>query len=582
MTRTATLLPLLVAHLLLLALGAAALAMPDAMLARVSQLAGPFQTRDWLMRGFGAGLIALSLALWIEGRWAQGRPVKGLLWLLGAGLSAVFLLYCQQLTDWWIDDAGITFSYARSLAEGAGLTFAPGAPPTEGYSSTTWMAVLALAHHLGFDIPLAAKYIGLALALLTLWISMAWVWRVTESALAMVLTVAAIGCAPMVVWATSGQEHALQGLLLLLTGFTAAHLRRWRIPVAVLLSVLVWTRPETPLIVIAVFVTALWMTRIEEGRIGFWRNLPLAVLPFAAFVGLMAFRLHYFAEPFPNPYHAKTSASSFAGLVNAFGGGWRYVWAGLQDSGLLLLLPLVLVVGAGESVPRRLVIFGALAGHIGFVVWAKGDWMDQYRFLMPVLPLIVLPAVMAIDHGFSLRARAWLATVASIALFANTLTEVDRFDANPTTPLAVVSEIGQNFAEVAERMGISAPLLAHHDAGAISYERSIGLVDLGGLVDRDVAMNMADAGFLRAYIFEQKQPHFIFGARNFAAGSGFLDGPDLARDYVPLRFPNHPIMASDYSHIRRDAVQEADGIDITREADGTLTEVVVNTLTPRP
>ncbi|CAN0064627.1 unnamed protein product, partial [Chrysoparadoxa australica] len=266
--------------------------------------------------------------------------------------------------------------------------------------------------------------------------------------------------------------------------------------------------------------------------------------------------------------------------VNPFGGGWRYVWGGLQDSGLILLLPLVMVVGARDSLPRRWVIFAALAGHIGFVVWAKGDWMGQYRFLMPVLPLIVVPAVIAIDHGFSLRSRAWLATLASVALFANTLTQVDKFDADPTTPLAVVSEIGQNFAKVAERMSIQGPLLAHHDAGAISYERSIGLVDLGGLVDRDVAKNMGNADFLRPYIFEQKQPHFIFGARNFAATSGFLDGPELARDYVPLRFPNHPIMASDYSHIRRDAVQEATGITLTRDADGILTEVIVTDLAP--
>ncbi|ASP22931.1 hypothetical protein ANTHELSMS3_04327 [Antarctobacter heliothermus] len=579
MTRTAQALPTLVAHLLLLALGGAALAMPEVILARVSQLSGPFETRDWLMRGFGAGMIALSLALWIDARRAEGQPVARLLWLLGAGLTASFLLYAQQLSQWWIDDAGITFSYARSLAEGAGLTYQPGQPPTEGYSSTLWMATLALAHLLTFDIPQAAKTIGLGLTVLTLWISITWVWRVTDSALAMVLTVAAIGTAPTVVWSTSGQEHALQALLLLLIG-VAAHLRLWRLPVALLLSLLIWTRPETPLIVIAVFVAALYMTRVEEGRTRFLRNLILAALPLAAFAGLMAFRMQYFGDHFPNPYHAKTSASSLAGLVNPFGGGWRYVWGGLQDSGLILLLPLVMVVGARDSLPRRWVIFAALAGHIGFVVWAKGDWMGQYRFLMPVLPLIVVPAVIAIDHAFSIRARAWLATLASVALFANTLTQVDKFDADPTTPLAVVSEIGQNFAKVAERMSIQTPLLAHHDAGAISYERSIGLVDLGGLVDRDVAKNMGNADFLRPYIFEQTQPHFIFGARNFAAASGFLDGPELARDYVPLRFPNHPIMASDYSHIRRDAVQVATGITLTRDADGTLTEVIVTDLEP--
>ncbi|SMX43200.1 hypothetical protein [Maliponia aquimaris] len=575
MSHAARTLPFVLAILVLLALGAAALAQPQAMLARVAFLAGSIETRDWLMRGFGTGLLAVALALWIEARWASGSAVRLPLLALVGLLSASFLLYCQQLAGWWIDDAGITFAYARSLAEGAGLTFQPGAPPTEGYSSSVWMALLSLAHRAGLDIPQAAKYGGTALALGTLWISLLWVWRTTESAAAMALTAAAIGAAPTVVWAVSGQEHALQALLLLLAAFTAAHLRRWRLPVALLLAVLVWTRPETPLLVIAVFLAALFLSRADEGRLLFWRTLMLAAIPFAAFVGLMAFRMQYFGDPFPNPYHAKTSASSLAGLVNPFGGGWHYVWSGLQDSGLLLLLPLALIVGSGDSVPRRWVGFALLLGHGAFVIWAKGDWMGQYRFLMPVLPLIVVPAVLAIDHGFSVRARAWLCSITAIALFASTLTEVDRFDAEPTTPLAVVSEIGRTFAQVATRMGIADPVLAHHDAGAISYERSIGLVDLGGLVDREVARNMADADFLRTYIFDQKKPLFIFGARNFAAASGFLDGPELARDYVPLSFPNHPIMASDYSHIRRDAVQESPGIELIRDATGTLTGVVV-------
>ena len=49
-----------------------------------------------------------------------------------------------------------------------------------------------------------------------------------------------------------GQEHALQALLLTLTVLAAATLQSWRPVVALLLSLLVLTRPETPIIVGAI------------------------------------------------------------------------------------------------------------------------------------------------------------------------------------------------------------------------------------------------------------------------------------------------------------------------------------------
>jgi len=50
----------------------------------------------------------------------------------------------------------------------------------------------------------------------------------------------------------------------------------------------------------------------------------------------------------------------------------------------------------------------------------------------------------------------------------------DHFAAKPTTSLAVVSEIVHNFADLSARLGIENPTLAHHDAGAIGYERTTG------------------------------------------------------------------------------------------------------------
>jgi hypothetical protein len=221
-----------------------------------------------------------------------------------------------------------------------------------------------------------------------------------------------------------------------------------------------------------------------------------------------------------------------------------------------------------------LIILGLLAGHFFFVIWAKGDWMGQYRFLMPVIPLIVLaviPAFRAID---TTAGRVGLSSALSLILLVNTVTQLDRFAAQPTTPLSVVSEVGQTFKDLSARLGILDPLLAHHDAGAISYERSVGLLDLGGLVDRDVAKNMRDRAFLEAYVFEQRKPDFIFGTLLFAAETGFTQAPEFARDYIPLVFENNPVMISSLSHIRRELARDVPGIQVDRDADGAPVKVV--------
>ncbi|MBL3705535.1 hypothetical protein GI582_22800 [Sulfitobacter sp. BDSS02] len=568
----------LFALLVLLGLGLAALVLPAELLTRMSHLEGAVADRFWVMRGFGLGLFALALAMVLDRRAGPAGPAAGGLVVLSLLLVATFLLFCQQMSGWWIDDSGITFSYSRSLAETGRVTFRPDAAPTEGYSSSLWMLTLALVHFLGGDIPLAAKALGTAFGALLLLTCLTLVWRQTRSALAVALTGIAVSTSPFVVWSSSGQEHALQALLLTLTVLAAATLPSWRLVVALLLSLLVLTRPETPIIVIAVFAGALWRSRVRTGLLELPANLVLTALPFAAFVALMTWRMLYFGDPMPNPYYAKASASSVSGLFNPFGGGWQYVLDGLRDSGLILLLPLAFLAAPQGDRPDRMVLLTVLAGHMFFVIWAKGDWMGEYRFLMPATGLFVLAATLSLPGTKRFPSRQGLCAVLSVILLTSTVIQLDRFRAHPTTPLAVVSEIGWNFARLSRQLYIESPVLAHHDAGGISYDRSIGLVDLGGLVDRDIAKHMQDRFFLETYIFEEKKPDYIFGAINFAAASGFTDAPAFERDYVPLSFPDLPIMESSLSHIRRDRIREAPGIRLERDTDGRVTEVIVEQL----
>ena len=63
--------------------------------------------------------------------------------LLVAALAVVAVSYQLRLWDWEVEDAAITFAYARSFAEGDGLVPQPGAERVEGYSNPTWLLLFA-------------------------------------------------------------------------------------------------------------------------------------------------------------------------------------------------------------------------------------------------------------------------------------------------------------------------------------------------------------------------------------------------------------------------------------------------------
>ena len=57
-------------------------------------------------------------------------------WAVAAGPPTVLTaLHARFYGAWIVDDAGITFGYARSIATGAGPVLQPGADEVEGYSA---------------------------------------------------------------------------------------------------------------------------------------------------------------------------------------------------------------------------------------------------------------------------------------------------------------------------------------------------------------------------------------------------------------------------------------------------------------
>src|SRR5215471_18948267 len=96
------------------------------------------------------------------------QRVTGWAWTLRWGRVAlplvVFSFHAWFFRDWIIDDAGISYVYARNLAVGAGLVAQPGQAPVEGYSNPLWVFVLVPFFKLGIFHPvIVPKALGLGL-----------------------------------------------------------------------------------------------------------------------------------------------------------------------------------------------------------------------------------------------------------------------------------------------------------------------------------------------------------------------------------------------------------------------------------
>lgn len=475
---------------------------------------------------------------------------------LAAGLGAHAL---SQVWHFTIDDAGISYAYARHLAEGEGPVAVVGGPWIEGYSNPLWVFLLVPVHLVGLSIPAVAKGLGALLFALGLAAGMAWLaisegrsWR-TIGAVEAAFAIAVALCAELAVWVPAGLENALFTALLLgmfwLDAREAEHPEAFGASglFAFALSI---TRPEA--VMYAAPLIAIKAVQAWRGREPV-RQARTAVLSFV--VPLVVYHVgHYlvFHELVPNTYYAKPS----------WQGGPAYLESTVRASGLVYLLPLA-VVGLFGRVRRVLLPAWACAAGSAFVLYSGGDWMPHARFLSLFGACVVLLAARGLGRLSELGARlgarfgarpftgAPLREVLGLVLAGAGVFAWGRFQ---WPRLADVRQRNWcHFCEVTQstkkiqRLAAQARLPSHslvtQDFGAPSWlsDESFYPIDFLGLCDRSIVLirgKRARGGvrnefrFYQYLIHEQPTPPtWIFVPPNFWPG---LDSSIEARDYYRL------------------------------------------------
>jgi hypothetical protein len=471
-----------------------------------------------------------------------------------AAIAAHGLIYGH----WLMDDAAITFGYARNVAAGLGPVLQPGADPVEGYSNPTWLALLALGARLGlfdhgaiFGIPdyvLYPKVLAIACCagVLTLFYFTAKVLT-PRPRLATLLAGAGLAAMPsFVIWIVSGLENPVYALFVaaiaavLTRAIAFDRLLNWRTATlaGALAAGAALTRPDGVVYAGAFGIVALLFLRrdrIKQTLIACAISLAGFVLPFGAY---LLYRWTTFHRLVPNTAVAKdqplpvladlAKPSQLVGYV-----GW---------AAALLLAALVAVTLARRSGVRA--HFAGLLVPLGLAVLAfcilQADWMGEFRFATPIWTLSALLGGVSLTTAWTaarIRVRALLTLGVVVAIAVSMV----QFEASARawrmqakTPMCIVVERDARTLNAMEdiigRDDLSAGVI---DLGGQSMASDLRVIDLAGLGDAKIAdyLGRGDLAGMRDYTFDVAKPDIITFVGTWDSTLGFNTDLRLERDY---------------------------------------------------
>lgn len=469
------------------------------------------------------------------------------------------------------DDALISLRYAERFLEGKGLTWNDG-ERVEGYSNLAWILACAALGALGLDLIVAARLLAFSC------------WAVTFGALLMLArrvgatwptfsaaSIALGATASLSVWAMGALEQPMVVACLAVALWALCELalaeepsRSWAWRAAAALCVLVWTRPDSPLLVAVFGAGAL---ALLARRIGPRAALSLSALvvvpPFIAWSAQLAFRLAYYGEWVPNPAHIKTHLS-----VVRVAGGLRYVALGL---GVAWLLTGVGVAGAVLAFVRRetrglgFAVLALVVAWTAYVIIVGGDHFPAFRHLLVAQLCFAVLLILGLGRWQAGR-RAPLVALALVGLLVIPYVQSQRRygDINVAPRArwqwdgeAVGKTFGSAFAS--ER-----PLWAVTAAGCLPYFSRLPALDLLGLSDAHIARQPPDLSLPLAhdhgdgaYVLERAPDLVTFGLPRgqrpmYKSGREMNRDPRFRADYQRVTFRTlEPISVLSDTYVRR-------------------------------
>jgi len=343
------------------------------------------------------------------------RPLRhlhlGLLILLT--LTAVGLQL--TLVRWVVEDAAISFAYARHLAQGEGLVTYPGGERVEGYSNPLWTFLLAAWYLVGVDGFTSNKIMAAVFAAVTvpLTFGIAREARPHRSDLTPVVAAALLTfSAQFTIWGAGGLENSLLNVLLAAALWRAlVESRTGSLPFsAVLWLGVALTRPDglmyaaiggfwSMIFRISAVRQALLDGLSDPSRLpsalwkAAWPTLAWLAFFFVPFGLYQTWRYDYFAWELPNTYYAKKGNPTKAFEPYSWSRkGWKYLRGWSHHLAHGYLLPVYALGLLGRRGVRGGVALLCMILCAGVLFVPGPDWFSELLGWDPALPEWWIPA----------------------------------------------------------------------------------------------------------------------------------------------------------------------------------------------
>lgn len=452
---------------------------------------------------------------------------------LALGLMAALVSFAGALWPSWITDDGlISFRYAQNLVAGNGLVYNLG-ERVEGYTNFLWTVLLALVLRLGGDALAFCYLAGVVLGLALLLLTYAAARRLVGAGWALLAALLLATSQAVLVYSArgSGLETALFALLALAGSLLALGSRpapRRDALAGLVFGLACLTRPEG-LLLLGLTLLHRWAAGPDGApvtpRSALARArglLPLLAAHLLVFLPYFAWRYSFYGDPLPNTFYAKTGG----GLAQALRGlGYAGTFA-LGMGGPLLLLILAPLRGGWAALAGWRGYLLLLVGvYSAYIIAVGGDHFPGERFFVPLVPWVALLMADGARRLYArLRARPDAARLAPAALAllialysAYALGRSAAFDQiiqGDDESVWIWREIGWWMADHAA----PGESIAAMGAGAIAYYGDRETIDLLGLNDRHIAriespaIGSGTAGHEKrdpAYVLDVRRPTYI-------------------------------------------------------------------------
>jgi arabinofuranosyltransferase len=379
---------------------------------------------------------------------------------------------------WCIDDAYISFRYARNLGRGMGLVWNPG-ELVDGYTNFAWVIFMTPFEVLGLNTPVIARLVSGVCAVAIVVVMMRFASKQIGAGAATVPGLLMVLDGALGRWGQDGLETTAFTLVLLVACLTA--LRAWeeqradyRVPL--LFGLLTLLRPDGGLFFAVTIIFGV-ATRRQSLRaaLGWCGLFLLVVLPWASW------RWLYYGYPLPNTFYAKVGLSS--AVIER---GLRYIGTAAQQRlPALLLIAVAVFRNPGRAGVRFFLCL--CAAQLVFVVAVGGDWMGPSRFILPILPLLYLLAATPLSPLKPVVGRHLALAITGIALF---------FHFMLTSTWSELSSLARERDYLSSRASVSQWLdqaaaaddtILLGEIGQIGYGTDRVVYDIFGLVDAHIA-----------------------------------------------------------------------------------------------